>query len=46
MTFIEANISSIQDRLFRHNTTHKVHTTYSNNGEVIGPKAEEFFPNR
>jgi hypothetical protein len=28
------------------NHTHRLVTHYSANGEVIGPKADEFFPNR
>ena len=45
--------NSIKERIVRHNITHKVITTYSNDANddgdrpiVIGPTAEDFFPNR
>lgn len=45
MELAEAPITTIRDRILRLNATHTCTTTYSEDGSVIGPKAEDFFPN-
>ena len=41
-----AEKEGLRERLSRLNKTHKVITQYSTDGSVIGPKAEDFFPQR
>lgn len=45
MELVEQPVTTIRDRILRLNTTHHALTTYSADGSVIGPKAEDFFPN-
>ena len=47
MEIVEQPVGTgIKERITRHNTTHNIVTTYSSDGSVIGPKAEDFFPKR
>lgn len=47
MEIVEQPIGpGFKESIVRHNKTHQVITTYSSDGSIIGPKAEDFFPNR
>jgi hypothetical protein len=43
---IEASPRNIKEKIIRVNRTHAAVATYSPDGEVIGPTAVDFFPNR
>jgi hypothetical protein len=46
MELVEAPVESFKESFFRFNSTHKLVTTYSSNGTIIGPTALDFFPKR
>ncbi len=47
MRIVETPVKNIRDNIFRpKNKTHTIETTYSTDGEIIGPTADKFFPNR
>ena len=46
MEIVEAPVKGIKEYFTRVNRTHQCKTHYSANGEVIGPTADKFFPNR